>query len=59
MRILMVLTSHDVLGNTGRKTGCCLKNSQLLTLSSAIPLSIVSSKGGNHSSIRKVCGRCT
>jgi hypothetical protein len=25
MKILMVLTSHDQLGNTGRKTGFCVE----------------------------------
>lgn len=30
MKILMVLTSHDQLGNTGRKTGFGLKSSQPL-----------------------------
>ncbi len=32
MKILMVLTSHDVLGNTGLKTGFGLKSSRPLTL---------------------------
>ena len=32
MKILMVLTSHDILGDTDLKTGFCLKSSQLLTL---------------------------
>jgi 23S rRNA G2069 N7-methylase RlmK/C1962 C5-methylase RlmI len=29
MKILMVLTSHDVLGNTGRKTGFWLEQRDL------------------------------
>ncbi len=34
MKILMVLTSHDRLGNTGRKTGFGWRNSRHRILSS-------------------------
>lgn len=38
MKILMVLTSHDQLGNTGRKTGFWWKSLQLRILFSKMPV---------------------
>ena len=40
MKILMVLTSHDKLGNTGAKLASGSKNSRLHILSSETPTSI-------------------
>jgi hypothetical protein len=37
MKILMVLTSHDQLGNTGRETGFWLEEFAPRTLSSGTP----------------------
>ena len=40
MKILMVLTSHDQLGDTGKKTGFWLKNSRhRILLSKTLALS--------------------
>ncbi len=49
MKILMVLTSHDQLGNTGRKTGSGLRSSPPPISSSAMPAPtspLASPKGG-------------
>ena len=49
MRILMVLTSHDQLGNTGRKTGFCLEEfaAPYFTFRDAgVELTLASPKGG-------------
>jgi hypothetical protein len=47
MKIVMVLTSHDVLGNTGRKTGFWLEEF-------AAPYFVL-----NSLAIRRMLTRCT
>src|SRR5271154_4712066 len=49
MKIVMALTSHDQLGNTGRKTGFWLKDSAspfFVFRAAAIKLSLATPKGG-------------
>jgi putative intracellular protease/amidase len=49
MKILMVLTSHDVLGNTGRKTGFWLEEfaaPYFVFRDAAVDLTLASPKGG-------------
>jgi putative intracellular protease/amidase len=48
MKILMVLTSHDVLGNTGRKTGFWLEEfaaPYFVFRDAGVPLTLASPKG--------------
>ena len=56
MRILMVLTSHDKLGNTGRKTGFWLEEfaAPYYTFKDAgAEIVLASPKGGQRLSIRR------
>jgi putative intracellular protease/amidase len=49
MKILMVLTSHDVLGNTGRKTGFWLEEfaaPYFVFRDAGVQLTLASPKGG-------------
>jgi putative intracellular protease/amidase len=49
MKILMVLTSHDQLGNTGRKTGFWLEEfaaPYFVFRDAAVELTLASPKGG-------------
>src|SRR6185437_6169776 len=49
MKILMVLTSHDVLGNTGRKTGFWLEEfaaPYFVFRDAGVDLTLASPKGG-------------
>jgi putative intracellular protease/amidase len=49
MKILMVLTSHDILGNTGRKNGFWLKEfaaPYYVFHDAGVELTIASPKGG-------------
>ena len=49
MKILMVLTSHDVLGNTGRKTGFWLEDfaaPYFVFRDAGVELTLASPKGG-------------
>src|SRR5438309_7162318 len=49
MKILMVLTSHDVLGNTGRKTGFWLEEFSapyFVFRDTGVDLTLASPKGG-------------
>jgi putative intracellular protease/amidase len=49
MKILMVLTSHDVLGNTGRKTGFWLEEfaaPYFVFRDASVQLTLASPKGG-------------
>ena len=49
MKILMVLTSHDVLGNTGRKTGFWLEEfaaPYFVFRDAGVELTLASPKGG-------------
>jgi hypothetical protein len=56
MKILTVLTSHDVLGNTGHKTGFWLEEfaaPYFVFRDAGIQLTLASPKVGNHPSIRR------
>ena len=60
MKILVVLTSHDKLGNTGRKTGFWLE--ELATpyyvfKDSGAQITLASPKGGRHRSIPRATSR--
>jgi len=61
MKILMVLTSHDQLGNTGRKTGFWLEGfaaPYLVFRDAGVELTLASPKGGQPRSIqRAICRR--
>ena len=49
MKILMVLTSHDILGNTGRKTGFWLEEfaaPYFVFRDAGVQLTLASPKGG-------------
>ena len=55
MKILMVLTSHDKLGNTGRKTGFWLEEfaaPYYTFLDAGATFTLASPKGGSHPSTR-------
>jgi putative intracellular protease/amidase len=59
MKILMVLTSHDQLGNTGRKTGFWLEEfaaPYFVFRDAGVDLTLASPKAGSHRSIpRATC----
>ncbi len=59
MKILMVLTSHDQLGNTGRKTGFWLEEfaaPYFVFRDAGVQLTLASPKGANPPSIpRAIC----
>ena len=49
MEILIVLTAHDVLGKTGRKTGFCLEERAapyFVSRNAGVDLTLASPKGG-------------
>ncbi len=55
MKILMVLTSHDKLGDTGRKTGFWLEEfaaPYYTFLDAGAEVTVASPKAGNHLSTR-------
>ena len=55
MKILMVLTSHDKLGNTGRKTGFWLEEfaaPYYTFLDAGASVTVASPKGGSRLSTR-------
>ena len=55
MKILMVLTSHDKLGNTGRKTGFWLEElaaPYFTFLDAGATVTLASPKGGSRLSTR-------
>lgn len=50
MKILMVLTSHDQLGNTGRKTGFWLEEfaaPYFVFIDAGVKVTLASPKGGH------------
>jgi hypothetical protein len=52
----MVLTWHDVLGNTGLKTGFGLEEfaaAYLVFRDAGVQLTLASARGGNHPSVRR------
>ena len=60
MKILMVLTSHDQLGNTGRKTGFWLEEfaaPYFTFLDAGATVTVASPKGGSRRSTRSVTRR--
>ncbi len=61
MKILMVLTSHDRLGNTGRKTGFWLEEfaaPYFVFRDAGVELTLASPQGGQPRSIpRAICPR--
>ena len=60
MKILMVLTSHDQLGNTGRKTGFWLEEfaaPYFVFRDAGVELTLASPKGGQPPSIRRAICR--
>ena len=61
MKILMVLTSHDVLGSTGLKTGFWLEEfaaPYFVFRDAGVDLTLASPKGGSRRSIpRAMCRR--
>ena len=61
MKILMVLTSHDQLGNTGRKTGFWLEEfaaPYFVFRDAGVELTPASPRGGQPRSIpRAICRR--
>ena len=61
MKILMVLTSHDKLGNTGRKTGFWLEEfaaPYFTFLDAGATVTVASPKGGSRLSTRSAtCAR--
>ena len=61
MKILMVLTSHDQLGNTGRKTGFWLEEfaaPYFVFRDAGVELTLASPKAASLPSIRKaICRR--
>jgi len=60
MKILMVLTSHDQLGKTGRKTGFWLEEfaaPYFVFRDAAVNLTLASPKGDSHRSIRRATCR--
>jgi putative intracellular protease/amidase len=62
MKILMVLTSHDRLGNTGRKTGFWLEElaAPYYTFKdSGAEIVLASPKGGSRRSIRRATSRAS
>ena len=63
MKILMVLTSHDQLGNTGRKTGFWLEEfaaPYFVFRDAGVDLTLASPKGGQPRSIQRViCQKIT
>lgn len=57
MKILMVLTSHDMLGNTGRKTGFWLEEfaaPYFVFKDAGVELTLASPKGGQPLLIQRV-----
>jgi len=60
MKILMVLTSHDQLGNTGRKTGIWLEEfaaPYFVFRDAGVELTLGSPKGGQPPIQRATCRR--
>ena len=60
MKILMVLTSHDELGNTGRKTGFWLEEfaaPYYTFLDAGATVTLASPKGGSRPSTRSATRR--
>jgi len=60
MKIVMVLTSHDELGNTGRKTGFWLEEFAapfFVFRDAGIELTLASPKAASHRSTRRVTCR--
>ena len=60
MKILMVLTSHDQLGNTGRKTGFWLEEfaaPYFVFRDAGVQLTLASPKGGRPRSIQERSAR--
>jgi putative intracellular protease/amidase len=60
MKILMVLTSHDQLGDTGLKTGFWLEEGAapyFVFRDAGVQLTLASPKGGSLQSIQRAIGR--
>ena len=60
MKILMVLTSHDQLGNTGRKTGFWLEEfaaPYFVFRDAGVELTLLHRKAGSRPSIRRATCR--
>ncbi len=60
MKVLMVLTSHDQLGNTGTRPASGSRNWRRLTMSSRMPapeVTLASPKGGRPHSIPRATSR--
>ena len=57
MKILLVLTSHNVLGDTGKPTGFWLEEfaaPYFVFRDAGVELKLASPKGGNHPLIQRV-----
>jgi len=60
MKILQVLTSHDQLGNTGRKTGFWLEEGAapyFVFRDAGVDVTLASPKGGQPPSIQRATSR--